>query len=282
MLWRDQAGDFHLQDAFCPHLGAHLAYGGTVRDGELQCPFHGWRYDGEGTCTNIPYSQRTNRKARLRTYPTIVRNGFVLAWYHPNDEPPQWEIPVIEEIGDPAWSDFYSSSYVIRTVPQEMSENGVDPADFQYVHGTDDVAEMESYDTDGPCSVMLSKQSYVTPRGVTHGRIDVYNYGPGFSKVWFSGIVDAINIATTTPIDDETTQVRFNFIVRKFDDEKLTSTVADAFVKEINKQVQEDKPIWEHKVFLPTPALADTDGPIMKFRKWYSQFYAEPYEVGAS
>jgi hypothetical protein len=28
-------------------------------------------------------------------------------------------------------------------------------------------------------------------------------------------------------------------------------------------------------VFLPTPALADTDGPIMKFRKWYSQFYAE-------
>ena len=100
---------------------------------------------------------------------------------------------------------------------------------------------------------MLSKQSYVTPRGVTHGRIDVYNYGPGFSKVWFSGIVDAINIATTTPIDDETTQVRFNFIVRKFDDEKLTSTVADAFVKEINKQVQEDRPIWEHKTFLPTP-----------------------------
>ena len=89
------------------------------------------------------------------------------------------------------------------------------------MHGTDDVAEMESYDTDGPCSAMLSKQSYVTPRGVTEGRIDVYNYGPGFSKVWFSGIVDAINIATTTPIDDETTQVRFNFIVRKFDDEKL-------------------------------------------------------------
>ena len=111
---------------------------------------------------------------------------------------------------------------------------------------------------------MLSKQSFVTPRGVTDGRIDVYNYGPGFSKVWFSGIVDAINIATTTPIDDETTQVRFNFVVRKFDDEKLTSTVADAFVKEINKQVQEDRPIWEHKAFLPTPALADTDGPIMQ------------------
>ncbi len=217
----------------------------------------------------------------MRTYPVVERNGFVLAWYHPYEEAPKWEIPVIEEIGDPAWSDFYASSYVIRTIPQEMSENGADPAHFQFVHGTDTVAEMEEYDTDGPCSSMLSKQSYVTPRGVTDGRIDVYNYGPGFSKVWFSGIVDAINIATTTPIDEETTQVRFNFIVRKFDDEKLTSTVADAFVKEINKQVQEDRPIWEHKSFLPSPALADTDGPILKFRKWYSQFYAEPYEVTA-
>jgi len=279
VLWRDAAGAFHLQDAYCPHLGAHLAYGGSV-DGELlTCPFHGWKFDGEGACTNIPYSQRTNRKARVRTYPVVERNGFVLAWYHPFGEAPKWDIPVIDEIGDPAWSDFYSSSYVIRTIPQEMSENGADPAHFQFVHGTDTVAEVEEYNTDGPCSVMLSKQAYVTPRGVTEGRIDVYNYGPGFSKVWFSGIVDAINIATTTPIDDETTQVRFNFIVRKFENEKLTSTVADAFVKEINKQVQEDRPIWEHKSFLPTPALADTDGPILKFRKWYSQFYAEPYEV---
>ena len=279
VLWRDTGGAFHLQDAYCPHLGAHLGFGGSVDGDTLECPFHGWRFDGDGTCTNIPYSQRTNKKARVRSYPTIERNGFVLAWYHPHEEPPQWEIPVIDEVGDPGWSDYYKSTYIIRTIPQEMSENGVDPAHFRYVHGTDEVAEMESYETDGPCSVMLSKQSYVTPRGVTHGRIDVWNHGPGFSRIWFSGIVDALNIATTTPIDENHTQIRFNFTVRKFDDERITSTVADAFVKEINKQVQEDTPIWEHKRFLPVPALADTDGPIIKFRKWYSQFYAEPYEV---
>jgi nitrite reductase/ring-hydroxylating ferredoxin subunit len=281
VLWRDHDGAFHLQDAYCPHLGAHLGVGGKVEGAELQCPFHGWRFDGEGTCTNIPYSQRTNKRARVRTYPTVERNGFVMAWYHPHEAEPTWEIPIIDEVGAEGWSDYYKSMYIIRTIPQEMSENGVDPAHFRYVHGTDDVAEMESYDTDGPCSTMLSKQAYVTPRGVTWGRIDVYNYGPGFSRIWFSGIVDALNIATTTPIDENHTQIRFNFAVRKFDDANMTSTVADAFVKEINKQVQEDRPIWEHKHFLPSPALADTDGPILKFRKWYSQFYAEPYEVNA-
>jgi phenylpropionate dioxygenase-like ring-hydroxylating dioxygenase large terminal subunit len=278
VLWRDDAGDHHLHDAFCPHLGAHLGVGGTVEAGELVCPFHGWRYDAQGACTNVPYSARTNRKARLRTYPTVVRNGFVLAWYHPHGAPPAWDVPVIPEIGDPAWSEFHTSSYVIRTIPQEMSENGVDPAHFRYVHGTETVAEIEEYRTDGPCSVMRSRQSYVTPRGTTWGHIDVYNYGPGISKVWFSGIVDALNVATTTPIDHETTQVRFNFVVRRFDDERTTSSVAEAFVREINKQVQEDRPIWEHKAFLAAPALADADGPIMRFRRWYRQFYAEPME----
>ena len=72
----------------------------------------------------------------------------------------------------------------LSTVPQEMSENGADPAHFRYVHGTDEVAEVETYELDGPFSTMLSKQSYVTPRGVTYGRIDVYNFGPGVSKVF--------------------------------------------------------------------------------------------------
>ena len=276
VLWRDDAGEFHLQDAFCPHLGAHLGVGGKVKGDQLECPFHGWTFAGDGACMSIPYSERVNKKAQLRNYPISVRNGMVFAWRHPDGVEPTWEIPVIGEVGDPEWSDYYRTSYIINTVPQEMAENGVDPAHFRYVHGTDDVAEMESYEMDGPFSTMLSKQSYVTPRGVTNGRIDVYNYGPGCAKVFFSGIVDAVNVTATTPIDDEHTEVRFAFTVRKFDDEKMTSTVAGAFVAEINKQIQEDTPIWEHKAFLPVPALADTDGPILKFRKWYSQFYAEP------
>ena len=43
----------------------------------------------------------------------------------------------------------------------------------------------------------------------------------------------------------------------------------------LDKQMQEDRPIWEHKAHLVRPALADNDGPFMKFRKWAAQFYAE-------
>jgi len=149
----------------------------TSKIGLGQHLFADWRFDGAGVCTNIPYSQRTNKKAHLRTYPVVVRNGFVMAWYHPGEEAPQWDIPVLPEHEDPAFTDYFRSSYVIRTVPQEMSENGADPAHFQFVHGTDTVAEMEEYNTDGPCSAMLSKQSYVTPRGTTWGRAIYHKAG---------------------------------------------------------------------------------------------------------
>ena len=55
--------------------------------------------------------------------------------------------------------------------------------------------------------------------------------------------------------------------------DELDAATAKAIV---DKQFVEDMPIWEHKAHLVRPALADTDGPFMKFRKWYSQFYQTP------
>ena len=57
-----------------------------------------------------------------------------------------------------------------------------------------------SYATDGFESDMRSSQKFPTPRGVVEGRIDSHGWGPGISLVWFTGIIDTVNLATTTPI----------------------------------------------------------------------------------
>ncbi len=279
VLWRGDDGAIHLQDAFCPHLGAHLGHGGTVCGGELECPFHGWKFDGEGTNTDIPYSERTNRKAQLRTYPTLERNGLVMAWYHPEDVEPMWDLPEIEAFTTTeGYSDLVTREYLIDAAPQELAENAVDSAHFRYVHGTAIVPEIERYESDTYHAVMRSSQKFPTPRGVVEGRIDVDQWGPGFGLTKFSGIVDTFLLGCNTPIDAGHSQLRFNFKVR--DIGEGTSSVGDAFVEEVNRQVLEDQPIWEHKAHLVRPALADTDGPFMKFRRWYGQFYAEGAETG--
>jgi hypothetical protein len=108
------------------------------------------------------------------------------------------------------------------------------------------------------------------------GRIDSQMIGPGVSIVEFSGIVDTMTLAVTTPIRADECITRFNFRFKTMGDEQTTQNVGQAFVKEVDKQFREDMPIWEHKAHLVRPALADNDGPFMKFRKWAAQFYAEP------
>jgi hypothetical protein len=218
-----------------------------------------------------------NKSAKLRSYPVEVKNGLVMTWYHPLGDDPKWEIPSLPEFnGDPDMAPMMTRDYVINAAWQEMAENSVDSAHFQFVHNTETVPEIELYETDGHRATMHSLQRFPTPRGTVDGRIDVDNFGPGFGLTKFSGIVETFLMGCNTPITPEKCHLRFNFTVRKVGDEATTSTVGNAFVKEVDRQVVEDIPIWENKAHLVRPALADTDGPYMKFRKWAAQFYAEP------
>ena len=162
-----------------------------------------------------------------------------------------------------------------RRHARRLAENSVDGPHFRYVHNTEVVPEIESYETEGGPTRMRSVQKFPTPRGVVDGRIDVDNQGPGFAVTRFSGIVDTFLVGAATPVDANRCEVRFSFKTRSLGDAETTSNVGRAFVKEVCKQFEEDRPIWENKAHIVRPALADTDPPFMKFRKWYSQFYAD-------
>ena len=135
-------------DAYCAHLGAHLGVGKGPLDtpdpgppviiGDcIQCQFHGWRYDASGACVEIPYSSAPiPAQARGRGWDVLEVNGLIFAWHHLREEPPAWTLPSIPEFGDPAWVEPVYSDRVIPSCLQEVGENDVDFAHFQFVHGT--------------------------------------------------------------------------------------------------------------------------------------------------
>ena len=258
VVWREASGAAHVVDAYCPHLGAHLGFGGRVEGCELVCPYHWFRYDGDGNNTAIPFSERVNRRARLGTYPTIDRNGLVMFWYHPAGDPPHWEIPEVPEYGDADYASYVKGAWTIRTSWQELAENGPDYVHLRTVHGAADVPELESWDTDGHIVRLRSRQEFRTPRGSTPGRIDVDSYGPGFAVARFSGIVDTTMVSVATPIDFEHLESHKAYLVKHDGDRDRTARVADALVADLKKQMVEDMVIWEHKVFLERPSLART------------------------
>ena len=92
VLWRDEAGEYHLQDAFCPHLGAHLGVGGSVQDGAISCPFHGWRWNMEGKNTFVPgrhlFSEESLRAQEIDLAPCRVETWGGCAFINFDDKAP--------------------------------------------------------------------------------------------------------------------------------------------------------------------------------------------------
>ena len=268
VLWQVPDG-YRLADAYCPHLGAHLGYGGRVEDACLVCPFHEWSFDITGSNVDIPYADRTNRKARLRMYETAIRNGHLLAWYHPDPAiSPSWTIPDALP-AQPV--ECLRINRRIGTVWQEVAENSVDMAHFRSVHGAGRVADVGELFIDGAYRRVRSTQAFQTARGEFEGQIESNSYGPGMGIVQFSLMGTVTLVSTVTPLESSEVDLRFTMYYQE--GEEMAAKIGAAFGAEVARQLDQDIPIWEHKRYQPSPALAPSEKAITEFRKWATQFY---------
>lgn len=277
VAFRTESGGAKVLDAFCPHMGAHLGHGGVVHGETLECPFHAWKFDGEGNCTEVPYAKRIPPKAKVECWPSLELNGAVWVWHDVDGRAPLWELPTLEEFsGSDDWADAVHRDWKLRTHNQEMAENICDSAHFKYLHGTLNQPDTK-VEFDGHRIHMVSNTDMGTGRGEVKGQVESNSWGFGFSTTRFTGLVHTLLIGAVTPIDDDYVHVRFSFTVKKVGDADITRGVGKAFVAEVSRQLEQDAPVWEHKVFLDRPLLCDGDGPIAKLRRWGLQFYPEWY-----
>jgi phenylpropionate dioxygenase-like ring-hydroxylating dioxygenase large terminal subunit len=80
-LFRDRRGVAHALFDRCPHRGVALSLGRVLEDGCLECPFHGWRFAGDGTCAKVPFDPHAKRDhLRAQSLPIVERGG--LLWIH--------------------------------------------------------------------------------------------------------------------------------------------------------------------------------------------------------
>ena len=272
VAFRDEHGAARVLDAHCPHLGAHLAYGGRVRGGRLRCPFHHWEFDGDGRCVHVPYAKRTPRNARLHSWPVVEKNGLVLVYFDKQRRTPEYDVPDVPEYGDPEWTDYYRQEFIVKSCNQELAENTVDPAHFKYVHGTAQLPEAKAW-VEGP--VLRAAMDYPIQAGgqLVHGEIDISAYGPGFGVSYFRGVIETTVVVSGTPIDEENVHQRLSFLLKRRETPEATEGLARVFVREISRQFEEDMPMWENKVYWERPILCDGDGPISVVRGWARQFY---------
>jgi len=127
VVFRGKAGPAVLLDS-CPHRNVALS-GGRLRGAEIECPYHGWRFAGDGSCTLTP-GAATPAGLRAKMLPAVERAGLIWTTLAGGGFPAL--PPVLSEAG---FDHFWWRVPVSRALLVDAVENLLDPAHPHFLHG---------------------------------------------------------------------------------------------------------------------------------------------------
>jgi phenylpropionate dioxygenase-like ring-hydroxylating dioxygenase large terminal subunit len=294
VLYRDSQGEVVALKDQCPHRGAALSLG-WVEDSCIRCPYHGWKFQADGKCTDIPANIPETpipKKARVDTYPVQEKYGFVWLFYGDLPEEERPPIPFLPEFEDPtlhhSFLDFRVNTHYTRVL-----ENSIDISHLPIVHANSfgagfqqnlRVEDYEIQDEGWGISAQSKYKNYTKPKGLfspffRQKSTDLISkftfYLPNITKVESSsGQIRIINFAVHFPIDDNTT-ISKRILFRSF---LPYSWLDSMFMKYYTKIYAEDSLISESQYprSVPTNLAAEThvasDALQVAYRKLHQKY----------
>jgi phthalate 4,5-dioxygenase oxygenase subunit len=136
LAFRDSQGRLGLIDEFCAHRGVSLWFGRN-EEGGLRCPYHGWKYDVTGQCTEVPSEPAESgyaNKIRLKGYPLVERGGILWTYMGPPELQPA--LPEFEFAMVPPKQRYVSKRQQDCNYLQAL-EGGIDPTHVAFLHKLD-------------------------------------------------------------------------------------------------------------------------------------------------
>jgi nitrite reductase/ring-hydroxylating ferredoxin subunit len=216
IAFRDTHGKVGLIQNNCPHRGASLFFGRNEEAG-LRCVYHGWKFDVEGHCIDMPNEPAESdfrSKVKAVAYPTQERGGIVWAYLGPRSTPPL--LPDLEGNmlpGAQAWAYQQSANWF------QILEGHIDTAHVSFLHyggiQPEDVptgtfseyqlrqrsAHFEVIDTEGGASYAARRPAY---DGTVYWRVAQWIF-PAFSMAPPGVLGLGKRNACEVPLDDHHT-----------------------------------------------------------------------------
>ena len=133
VAFRDTSGRVGLLDEWCPHRRTSLWLGRNEEDG-LRCVFHGWKYDTNGQCVEMPNELPEfdmKEKVKIKAYPTHEIGGVIWAYMGRKDHQPP--LPNFEWTRQPETHLHVSKGLQECNWLQAM-EGGIDSVHTSFLH----------------------------------------------------------------------------------------------------------------------------------------------------
>src|SRR5439155_2161270 len=90
VAFRDSGGRVGMLADHCAHRGASLFFGRNEEDG-LRCVYHGWKYDVDGRCVDLPNAPEGptfKDKIKIKCYPCVEAGDLIWAYMGPAEKEP--------------------------------------------------------------------------------------------------------------------------------------------------------------------------------------------------
>jgi phenylpropionate dioxygenase-like ring-hydroxylating dioxygenase large terminal subunit len=134
VIWRDADGKVSALLDKCNHRNAPLSEGRII-DKCVVCPYHGWSYNSDGQCVEIP-SEGPNPvripNKKVEKFPTIEENGLIWVWMGRDKVPDKKPYPMPQKSGE-GWSHYYMVTDFDNNVT-DLVENFMDVPHTVFVH----------------------------------------------------------------------------------------------------------------------------------------------------
>jgi len=145
LAFRDTKGRVGIVEPHCPHRGANLYYGRN-EDCGLRCVYHGWKFDVDGACVDLPTSPpESNYKDTIRLLAYPVREWAGLVWVYMGPRETMPELPQLELGLVPDAHRYVSKKWQDCNWVQSL-EGAIDTAHFSFLHrvlDTDETRKLE-------------------------------------------------------------------------------------------------------------------------------------------
>ncbi len=282
-LYRGESGKPVLLDAYCAHMGTHIAASEStmiVKNGEqiegdsIRCPYHGWRYGPDGQVDDIPYHDGPCPKsAAIRSYPVVENMGCIMAWYDPDGADPEYEAPSLPEWNNSQWVQWELDHLgELNIHPQEILDNMADVRHLGPTHG----APSEYFENEWRDHIYIQRQGGPMQLYGCYLYTTTWYTGPGLllSKQSFGDTL-IYELIANTPVDDGVSKCWHACLYRGTSSPASPEDIAAAKQAQVGalEAFGADFNVWQNK----RPALKimqlKTDGPFRIGRQWYGQFY---------
>ncbi len=228
VTFRDAHGKAHVLSDICVHRGGSLSKGKVDGD-SVQCPYHGWKYAGNGACVEIPSTKgkKPPGRARVDSYPVCEKYGVVFAFLGDLPEAERAPEPFVDEFEQDGWRISGPVVFEIDAYFERSVENGLDPIHNEFVHPAQGAPAVDEErftveDDDWGCRFevefgaykqALSRQKIVesspdAPEGLRAGS---WHIGPNtlITGIHLPGNISFIQYFYEAPIDKHRTKIYF-------------------------------------------------------------------------